>query len=115
MGTDSKGRTEPGFDMHVFVCGHSRTDEAARPNCCSQNSLELLSELKKRVRESGTSGIRVQKSGCLDFCENGISCVIYPMEEWYSLSGKGDLEPLLNRILQGIPAPQIKMDFDKKQ
>ena len=115
MGADSKGRLEPGFNTHVFICGHSRPDGATRPNCSSKNSLELLAELKKKVREANVEGIRVQKSGCLDFCENGVSCVIYPMGEWYSLGGKKDLDLLLNRILDESPAPTIKMDFDNEQ
>ena len=113
MGLDSKGRLEPGFDTHVFICGHSRSDDATRPNCCSKNSLGMLTELKKRVRDTGVKGIRVQKSGCLDFCENGISCVIYPMAEWYSLQGEKDIDTLLERILNGTPAPEIEMKINE--
>ena len=109
MTADSKGRIEPGFNTHVFICGHSRNEGATRPDCCSKDSLGLLTELKRRVRESNIEGIRVQKSGCLDFCENGISCVIYPEGEWYSLNGKEDIEPLLERILNGTPAHEIEM------
>ncbi len=112
MGLDSKGRSEPGFDMHVFICGHSRPEDAVRPNCCSKNSLGILTELKKKVRDSGVKGIRVQKSGCLDFCENGISCVIYPMAEWYTIDGIEDIEILLERILIGTPAHKLEMKFD---
>jgi (2Fe-2S) ferredoxin len=112
MGLDVKNNSKPGFDMHVFICGHSRPDDATRPNCCSKNSLGMLTELKKKVRESGVKGVRVQKSGCLDYCENGISCVIYPMAEWYSLQGEKDLEALLERIVNGTPAPQINMKID---
>ncbi len=112
MPSDSKGRIEPGFETHVFICGHSRNEGATRPDCCSKDSMGLLAELKKRVRESNIEGIRVQKSGCLDFCENGISCVIYPMAEWYTLDGKEDIEILLERILNGTPAHEIEMKFD---
>jgi|TARA_B100001559_G_C16222723_1_gene494186 (2Fe-2S) ferredoxin len=112
MGTESQDNLEPGFDMHVFICGHSRPENASRPNCCSRNSLSLLTELKKKVRDTGVKGVRVQKSGCLDYCENGISCVIYPMSEWYSLEGEKDLEILFERIVNGTPAQEIKMKID---
>ena len=64
----------------------------------------MHSELKKKVRDTGVKGVRVQKSGCLDYCENGISCVIYPMSEWYSLEGEKDLEILFERIPAKITA-----------
>ena len=38
--------------------------------------------MKAAANEAGLSGVRVQKSGCLDFCENGISCVVYPEGVW---------------------------------
>ena len=112
MGTESNDNSEPGFDMHVFICVHSRSEDAVRPNCCSKNSLNLLTELKKKVRDAGVNGIRVQKSGCLDYCEKGISCVIYPMSEWYSLQGEKDLDILLERIVSGTPALEIRMKMD---
>ena len=112
MGLDSKGRSEPGFDMHVFICGHSRPEDAVRPNCCSKNSLGILTELKKKVRESGVKGIRVQKSGCLDFCENGISCVVYPEGTWYSLSGEENIPDLLHHLKSGKVAEHLKMNLE---
>ena len=112
MGTGSKDNLEPGFDMHVFICGHSRPEDASRPNCFSKNSLGVLTELKKKVRDSGLKGIRVQKSGCLDYCEKGISCVIYPMSEWYSIEDEKDIEILFERIKNDTPAKEIKMKMD---
>ena len=74
--------------------------------------LSYLLELKKKVRDTGIKGIRVQKSGCLDYCENGISCVVYPIAEWYSLDGEKDLEILFERIVNGSTAEEIKMKID---
>ena len=112
MGSHSKENSDPGFPLHVLLCGHSRPEDATRPNCSSKNSLELLTKLKKKVRDTGIKGIRVQKSGCLDYCENGISCVVYPIAEWYSLDGEKDLEILFERIVNGSTAEEIKMKID---
>jgi (2Fe-2S) ferredoxin len=73
---DAKGRVDTGYRMHAFICGHTRPENSPR-GCCSE---------KNAVRERGIDDVRVQKSGCLDFCENGISCVVYPQGEWFTLT-----------------------------
>ena len=78
MPSDAKGRQKPGYERHVFICGHERPENAARPSCRNRGSLNLLSAIKAAAREEGLANIRIQKSGCLDFCENGIACVVYP-------------------------------------
>ena len=115
MAKDPKGRTEPGFETHVFICSHSRPDDAVRPSCGPRGSLEIMTELKRRVKSTGIESIRVQKSGCLDHCENGISCVIYPDSEWYSIESEQDLDLILKRILDGSGAESILMNMEEDQ
>ena len=38
------------------------------------------------AKERGLDDVRVQKSGCLDYCENGPTCVVYPEGEWFRLT-----------------------------
>ncbi len=64
----------------------------------SKNSLELMVKLKTMAKNSGLVNIRVQKSGCLDQCESGPSCVIYPEGIWYKLTEES-LEIILNEHL----------------
>ena len=97
MAKDPKGRDVPGYEKHVFICGHERNPDSPRGSCSSKNSLEVMRTLKLMSKEAGLSKVRVQKSGCLDFCENGISCVIYPEATWYTLDGSREQ---LTRILQ---------------
>ena len=97
MVKDPKGRNEPGYDRHVFICGHHRESGNPRGSCSSKNSLEVMRTLKIMAKKSGLNKVRVQKSGCLDFCENGISCVIYPEATWYTLDGS---QEQLTRILE---------------
>ena len=63
----------------------------------------MLTELKKKVRENGIKGIRVQKSGCLDFCENGPTCVIYPEGKWFKITEESI--PKLIDFLEGGKLP----------
>ena len=83
---DPKGRTETGYRMHAFVCGHSRDSNASRPSCSASNSLDLMRMFKQAARDAGLNDVRVQKSGCLDFCEFGPTCVIYPEGNWFRIT-----------------------------
>jgi (2Fe-2S) ferredoxin len=98
---DPKGREDPGYDRHMFICGHERPLNGSRPSCKNRGSLELLPRIKQAVREEGLTSIRVQKSGCLDFCENGIACVIYPEGTWYQLSNKMDITSIIQHLKDG--------------
>ena len=66
------------FRKHVFVCTNERSADNPRGCCSSKNSLELLTRLKRTARAAGLNDVRINKAGCLDNCENGPSCVIYP-------------------------------------
>ena len=109
---DPKGRKTPGYDRHVFICGHERPEGAARPSCRNRGSLELLSRIKSAAREEGLSNIRIQKSGCLDFCENGIACVVYPEGNWYRLNTEIDIKSFIKNIKDGTIDSELLMDFE---
>lgn len=101
MTKDPKGRTSPGFRRHAFICGHQRPEGAARPSCASRGSMDLMKRLKQAVREAGISDVRVQKSGCLDHCEYGPTCVVYPEGTWYGLSDETVIPDVLQHLLTG--------------
>jgi (2Fe-2S) ferredoxin len=111
MPSDPKGRDAPGYQRHVFICGHERPEGAARPSCKKRGSLELLSLIKTAAREEGLSDIRIQKSGCLDFCENGIACVVYPEGTWYRLNNEIDIKSLVQHLKNGTIDSNLIMDF----
>ena len=101
MTKDPKGRTEPGFERHAFICGHERPDAASRPSCFPKGSLDLMKSIKLAINEAGIASVRIQKAGCLDHCEYGPTCVVYPEGTWYSLSDGDTLEALLNHLKTG--------------
>tara|TARA_B100001996_G_C18545171_1_gene548575 strand:- start:555 stop:863 length:309 start_codon:yes stop_codon:yes gene_type:complete len=97
------------FERHVFVCSHERDKNSQRGCCMSKNSLELMVKLKTMAKNSGLVNIRVQKSGCLDHCESGPSCVIYPEGVWYKLT-EDSLDEILNEhLINGIPVDKYKI------
>ena len=114
MAIDPKGRAEPGYDRHMFICGHERPPNSSRPSCKNLGSLELLPRIKQVAREQGLSSIRVQKSGCLDFCENGIACVVYPEGACYQLSKDMDIASIIQHLKDGTVSTVNLMKLDSE-
>ena len=112
MGRDPKGRTVPGFVRHAFVCGHERPEGAARPSCLPKGSLDLMKVLKRSLKEEGVEGVRVQKSGCLDHCEYGPTCVVYPEGTWYALTDEASMEAVLKHLKTGEINPDATLVMD---
>ncbi len=100
---DLKDRIKPGYRMHAFVCGHSRPEGSIRGSCSEKDSLELMRKFKTATREHGIDDVRVQKAGCLDFCENGPTCVIYPSGDWFTITEEAI--PALVEFLNGGVLP----------
>ena len=89
--------------MHAFVCGHTRPQGSVRGCCSEKNSLDLMREFKLAAKDKGIMDVRIQKSGCLDFCESGPTCVIYPQGEWFKISKEAI--PKLVDYLEGGSLP----------
>ena len=112
MVKDPKGRLESGYQRHMFICGHERAPDANRPCCNARDSLSLMKNLKIAAKEEGIFNVRVQKSGCLDFCENGISCVVYPEGIWYTLTGEENIPALIEHLRSGTIAEHLSMNLE---
>jgi (2Fe-2S) ferredoxin len=69
--------------------------------------------LKTSAKEAGLTNVRVQKSGCLDFCEFGTTCVVYPESIWYSIPGKDAIPDILEHLRSGIVAEKHLLNLEK--
>lgn len=66
--------------------------------------------MKKKAKEMGLKGIRVNGAGCLDRCELGPVVVIYPEGIWYSPKNEADCDAILEQHLrQGQIVEQLKI------
>ncbi len=89
------------YTLHVLVCTNTRTEPAGKPSCGPLGGDNVRAELKKwlheevsgRPRLSGKIKVRVNGSGCLDFCKRGIVVAIYPANE-FLLFVKNDLHSI---------------------
>jgi len=98
------------FRHHMFICAHERPVDAARECCADKGSLELMKAIKTAAKAEGIANIRVQKSGCLSNCENGISCVVYPEGVWYTLTGEENIPDLIEHLRSGTVATHLLMN-----
>lgn len=84
------------YRKQIFICCNEKEDGSG---CGTIGGGILREDLKKMVREKGLNQeIRVVKSGCLNYCQEGIAAVIYP--EGKTLTGINlmDTEKLFNQL-----------------
>ncbi|MBS1960151.1 MAG: (2Fe-2S) ferredoxin domain-containing protein [Bdellovibrionales bacterium] len=72
------------YEFHFLIC----TNEKPLGECCAKKGAQKLVEelkpwLKIELKAQNKFGKgRVNKSGCLGRCGEGIACVAYPSGEW---------------------------------
>lgn len=81
------------FEKHVFICAN---DKDTPKKCCgSGHGMELVDAFRASyAAQGGTAKIRVQKSGCLDFCGKGPTMVVYPEGVFYGNVQVEDVEEI---------------------
>jgi (2Fe-2S) ferredoxin len=92
------------YDKHVFFCTNDRGEGADRPSCARCGSVELRDYAKKRIKQLNLAGegkIRINSAGCLDRCEEGPSCVVYPEGVWYTFIDELDVDEIIESHLIG--------------
>ena len=82
---------------HVFICTNLRQNGES---CGAKNSQFLRDQLKKTCKAKGGqfNDARINASGCLDRCENGIASVIYPQAIWKCNLTDKDEQVLLDEL-----------------
>ena len=101
------------FQRHLFFCTNDRGAGAERPSCNQCGSAEMRDYAKqrvKRLRLAGAGKVRVNQAGCLDRCEEGPVCVVYPEGTWYTYVDESDIDEIIDSHLQdGIPVERLKI------
>ena len=101
------------FQRHLFFCTNDRGTDAERPSCNQCGSAALREYVKDRVKRMGLSGqgqVRINTSGCLDRCESGPVCVVYPEGIWYTYIDEEDLDEIIDsHIVNGKPVERLRL------
>ncbi|HEY1722602.1 MAG TPA: (2Fe-2S) ferredoxin domain-containing protein [Magnetospirillaceae bacterium] len=85
----------PYYRLHVFACTNRRADGHPRGSCAARGAEDLRDYMKKKARELGIDGARINSAGCLDRCELGPTMVIYPEGVWYHYDTPADIDEIL--------------------
>ena len=89
------------YDRHLFICINERVEGHPRGSCAHPGAAEIAAAIKVKAYERGLKGlVRVNKAGCLDHCEEGVSVVVYPQGDWYREVTLDDVDELVERALE---------------
>jgi len=112
-GARAKETNMPIPSQHIFVCINEREPNHARSDCASKGAVELHKALKVAVKAEpklAGKGIRVNKAGCLDTCEQGCSMVIYPQATWLGNVTQADIPAIISHLSDGDPVNHLRID-----
>jgi (2Fe-2S) ferredoxin len=88
------------YARHVFFCCNQR--DPPEKCCADAGALAMQAYAKGRIKALGLNGkgsIRINKSGCLDRCEEGPVLVVYPDAVWYTYVDREDVDEIIDRHL----------------
>ena len=88
------------YKHHVFFCLNKR--DPPEKCCADAGAADLQKHAKDRVKAlgiAGEGGVRVNKAGCLDRCEEGPCVVVYPDNVWYTYIDSADIDEIVDRHL----------------
>jgi (2Fe-2S) ferredoxin len=101
------------YSHHIFFCLNQR-DENSRPCCAAHDAQRLQAYAKDKVKAMGLSGpgkVRVNKAGCLDRCELGPVCVVYPEGVWYTFIDEQDIDEIVeSHLANGKPVERLRLE-----
>ncbi|MDX1554856.1 MAG: hypothetical protein R3212_02410 [Xanthomonadales bacterium] len=99
------------YERHIFFCVNDRGEDADRPSCNQCGSALMRDYAKKKVKAMGLAGpgqIRVNQAGCLDRCEEGPACVVYPDGVWYTYIDEHDVDEIIeSHLVDGKPVKRL--------
>jgi (2Fe-2S) ferredoxin len=99
----------PHFDRHIFVCTNRRDPGNPKGCCAEKGSEEVRAAFKKELHERGMKKtIRANAAGCLDQCEHGVTCVVYPEQVWYGHVTVDDVKEIIeSHLIGGVPVERL--------
>ena len=102
--------TRSPYRKHLYVCLNRRED--GRVCCAGREAEAILEKLKTYVAENGLKGrVRVNRSGCLDLCEQGPNVMVYPDNRWYSHVSLGNVEQIIQEHLEPLVPREVDSRF----
>lgn len=109
--TEGAPDIEPGYERHLFVCMNQRREGHPRGCCAERGASEVRSRLKELIAKHGLKGrVRANQAGCLDYCEQGVTVVVYPEGVWYGAVTASDVDEIFeSHILRGEAVERLRL------
>ena len=87
------------YIKHIFVCDNVRVGQGK--GCCGpKGGLDIQKAMKKKILSLGLSSRdRANRAGCLNFCQNGVTLVIYPQGIWYGQVTLEDVDEIIEKSI----------------
>jgi len=106
----------PHLERHLFVCTNRRDPENPKGSCAAKGSEAVRDAFKRELHERGLKGrIRANAAGCLDQCERGVTCVVYPEQVWYGHVTVDDVVEIVeSHLVGGKPVERLVLRDDEK-
>jgi (2Fe-2S) ferredoxin len=84
------------YKAHLFVCLNAKD---GFPCCANKNAEGVHKALKERFKaQAKEKKVRINKSGCLDRCAQGVVAVLYPQGKWYKNLNTDNLSEVISDI-----------------
>ncbi len=89
--------TESNLKAHVFICTNKKEKGES---CGAKNSPILFSNVKFHCKNNPDlyQNVRINQSGCLGRCQEGIVAVIYPQTKWIEHLKENDKDLLIEEL-----------------
>ncbi len=81
---------------HVFICSNCTYIENGLETTPDTTLRDTTKEESEKLWDK--SAVRINKSGCLGKCKQGIACVVYPQEEWLTGLKKNDSSKVIEKV-----------------
>lgn len=99
------------FQKHVFFCINQRDEEAVCCGACGASDIQAYAKDRiKALKKSGAGRIRINRSGCLDRCDEGPVMVVYPEGIWYRYVDQSDVDEIIEEhLLNDRPVERLRI------
>lgn len=109
--SDGDGSRKLLYDPHIFICTEETACKAGAECCGKSGTAELLTYMKGATKQRGIKNIRVNRSTCLQRCENGPVMVLYPEGIWYTFRTKEDIDEIIDtHLVKGGRVERLMVD-----
>lgn len=94
------------YKLHVFVC----TNEKKKECCAREGAEDVRKELKDWAKKhpEWRKQIRINASGCMDRCKEGVVVAVYPNNEWFLKVRPKNIDELIEELEKILAEDEVK-------